>query len=95
MGKYEVLYILTAEQEAEAIAAQVEKFNKLIADNGGTVDEVNEWGRRRLAYPINYKNEGYYVLVNFTGPANLTAELERNFRNDENVIRYMTIRKEQ
>jgi small subunit ribosomal protein S6 len=94
MNKYEVLYILAAEQEAEAIAAQVEKFSKLVTENGGTIEEVNEWGKRRLAYPINYKNEGYYVLMNFVADAGFTTELERNFRIDENVVRYMTVRKD-
>jgi len=93
MNKYEVLYILSAEQEDEAIAAQIEKFSGIITAGGGTVTEVDQWGRRRLAYPINYKNDGFYVLVNFEAPAELPMELERNFKIDENVYRYMVIRK--
>lgn len=94
MNKYEVLYILTADQDDEALAAQVEKFSALVTGNGGAVDEINPWGKRRLAYPINYKNDGYYVLMNFTAEAGFTTELERNFRNDENVMRYMVLRKD-
>jgi small subunit ribosomal protein S6 len=94
LNKYEVLYILQAEQDEEAIAAQVAKYGSLVADNGGTVDEISQWGKRRLAYPINYRNDGYYVLMNFTAEPGFTAELERNFRNDENVMRFMVIRKD-
>lgn len=63
MNKYEVLYIVTPELEDEAIKAVIEKFSGIIAANGGEVEQVDEWGRKKLAYPIDYKTEGYYVLV--------------------------------
>lgn len=94
MNKYEVLYILQAEQDEEAIAAQIAKYGSLITDNGGTVDEINQWGKRRLAYPINHRNDGYYVLMNFSAEPGFTTELERNFRNDENVMRFIVLRKD-
>ena len=55
---------------------------------------MEEWGKRKLAYAIDYKTEGFYVLVTFNAPADLPKELERNFRNDERVLRYMVTRKE-
>ena len=99
MNSYEALYILKPTLEEDAIKAMVEKFSGIIADNGGEVENVDEWGKRRLAYSIHYKNEGdyaegYYVLVNFKAPGELPAELERNFKITDAVMRYMVIRKE-
>ncbi len=94
MNKYEVLYILNAEQDDETLAAQAEKFSALVTANGGEVEKIDKWGRRRLAYPINFKNEGYYVLMNFSSGSELPMELERNFRISEEVVRYMVVRLE-
>ena len=94
MNKYEALYIVTPELEDEAVKAVIEKFSGIIAANGGQVDNVDEWGRKKLAYPIDYKTEGYYVLVDFAGASELPRELERNFKNDEAILRYMVTRKE-
>jgi len=93
VNKYEALYVITPELDEETTKAIIEKFNGIIAQNGGTVGEVNEWGKRRLAYPIDYKTEGYYVLVNFESAPSFPMELERNFKNDENIIRFVVVRK--
>lgn len=95
MNQYETLYIITPELEDEAVQAVIGKFNGIITANKGEVEKVDEWGKRRLAYEIDYKTEGYYVLVTFQGDAELPKELERNFRNDESIIRYMVVRTEQ
>ena len=92
-GKYETVFIVDVNLGEENIAAMVEKFKTLI-ENNGTVTNVNEWGKRRLAYPINDMNEGYYVLVNFKAPATLPIELERNFKISEDVMRFMVIKKD-
>ena len=85
-GKYEVLYIIDPAQGEEGIAALVEKF-KAMVEAEGTLAEVNEWGKRRMAYPINDLNEGYYVLMNMeTNPA-FPAELERVMKITEGVLR--------
>ena len=94
MNKYESLYIITPELEEEANKAVIEKFSGIVTANGGTVTEVNEWGKRHLAYAIDYKTEGYYVLMTFEAAPELPRELERNFKNDESILRYMVIRKE-
>lgn len=91
MNKYEALYVITPELEEETNKALIEKFAGIIAANGGVVENTDEWGKRRLAYPIDYKTEGYYVLVNFEGASELPRELERNFKNDENIMRYMVV----
>ncbi|MBE5776199.1 MAG: 30S ribosomal protein S6 [Clostridiales bacterium] len=92
MNKYELVYIIDTAVEEEARKALVEKFNALITENGGEIEKVEEWGKRRLAYAINYKTEGYYVLVNFSAAAELPLELERNLKITESIIRYQTIR---
>ncbi|MDO4567663.1 MAG: 30S ribosomal protein S6 [Clostridia bacterium] len=94
MNKYEALYIITPELDEEAISASIEKFSQLVATNGGVVEKVDEWGRRRLAYEIDYKSEGYYVLMHFEGASELPREMERNFKNDENIIRYVVVRRQ-
>ena len=92
MNKYEVVYIIDPAVEDEARKALINRFNDLIAENGGTVDKVEEWGKKRLAYAIDYKTEGYYVLVNFQGEAELPKELERNLQISDSVIRYQVIK---
>ena len=94
MNQYEVLYIITPELTEEATKACVEKFSGIVASNGGEVVSVDEWGKRRLAYAIDYKTEGYYVLMAFASAPEFPAELERNFKNDENILRYVVTRKE-
>ena len=95
MNKYEVVYIIDPAVEEEARKALVAKYNELITGNGGIVDKVEEWGKRRLAYAIDYKTEGYYVLVNFQAESELPKELERNLQISESVIRYQVIRIEE
>ncbi len=93
MNSYELLYIIDNELSDEAKEAVVEKINAIVADNGGTVEGVDKWGTRKLAYPINYKTEGYYVLVNFTAEASLPAELERVMRITDSVVRFLVVKK--
>ncbi len=93
-NSYETLFIIDAQLADEEIKALTGKFTDLIAANG-TVGEVSEWGKRRLAYPINDKNEGYYVLVNFECGAAFPAELERVFGITEGIMRSIVIRHEE
>ena len=84
--KYEVLYVLNPNLTEEETQAIVEKFKTLIEQNG-TVDEMEEWGKRKLAYEINYLTEGYYVLVKFTSGPELPAGLDRILGITDGVIR--------
>ncbi len=95
MNTYEALYIITPELDDEATKACIQKFADIVAANGGTVEKTDEWGKTKLAYPIDYKTEGYYVLVDFSSAPEFPKELERNFKNDENILRYMVTRKGQ
>ena len=93
INKYETIFVLDIALEEEKITALSEKFQKLIADNG-TVESVDVWGKRKLAYPIDFKTEGYYVLVNFASNPEFPKELERIYGITEGVMRTITIRKE-
>ena len=86
---YETLFAVNATLPEEECKALVEKFVNLISENASDVD-VNEWGKRKFAYPINYVNEGYYVLVNYKSNAAFPAELDRVFGITEGVLRFMT-----
>ncbi len=94
MNQYEVMYVIDTALEEQARTDLINRFSGLVELNGGQVDRVDEWGKRRLAYAINYKTEGYYVLMYIAAPAELPRELERNFQINENVLRYMVIRYE-
>ena len=93
-GNYEAVYILNPELGEEQIAALVERFKGVVEANG-TVSEIDEWGKRRLAYPINDLMEGYYVLMTFTAAPTVPAELDRLFRINEHVMRSMVVSKDQ
>lgn len=91
-NKYEVALILSVVNGDEAVNALKEKFNDLMTKNG-TVENVDEWGKRRLAYPINDETEGYYIFTTMTSEPSLPAELERIAGITEGVLRIMVIRK--
>ena len=94
MNQYEVMYVIDTTLDDQARAALINRFSELVVANGGQVDRVDEWGKRRLAYAINYKTEGYYVLMYIQGPSELPRELERNFKINDKVLRYLVIRYE-
>lgn len=96
MNRYEMTYIIDTALEDSARKDLIERVNNLIVNNGGEIEKVDEtWGKRRLAYAINYKNEGWYVLVTFKAPVELPRELERNLRNIDAVLRYLVIKLEE
>ena len=87
-ANYEVVFVLDPAQGEEAVAAQVANFKSLVEQNGSDV-VVEEWGNRKLAYPIDYKTEGYYVLMSFTSGPEFPKELDRILGITEGVIRSM------
>lgn len=92
-GNYEVLYILNPALGEEETAAQVAKYKEM-TEARGTVTEVDEWGKRKLAYPINDETEGYYVVTTFESNPEFPAELDRVYRITDGVLRSMIIAKE-
>ena len=95
MNKYELAVVVSAKIEEEDRIATIEKVKAYITRFGGTVTEVDEWGKRRLAYEINDKTEGYYVLVEFTADPDFPKELDRQFRINDNILRTIIIRKDE
>jgi small subunit ribosomal protein S6 len=92
MNQYEAMYIIDTALEDTTRQELIARFSALVEQNGGIVDRVDEWGKRRLAYPINYKTDGYYVLMYVTAPPELPRELERNLQISESVLRYLVTR---
>ena len=86
------MFVVDVTDGEDAVKASVEKFVGLINSNAETVYEVNEWGKRRLAYPINDKLEGYYVVVTFKAQPEFPAEFERLCKIDETILRSMVVR---
>ncbi len=89
-AKYEVLYVIDATLSEEGIAALVEKF-KAMVEAEGTLISIDEWGKRRLAYPINDMTEGYYVLMTCDCKPQLPAELDRVFKITEGILRSIIV----
>ena len=94
MNQYEVMYVIDSALEDGARVELINRFSELVKKNGGEVERVDEWGKRRLAYAINYKTEGYYVLMYVKAPSDLPRELERNMQISDSVLRYLVIRYE-
>ena len=92
-ANYEVVYIIDPAQGEEGIAALVAKFKTLAEQNGSAV-EVEEWGNRKLAYPINFKNEGYYVLMSFTSEPSFPKELDRILGITDGIMRSLIVCKD-
>lgn len=93
MNNYEVLYIIDGALDEAATNATIEKYESLVTGSGGSVEKTEKWGMRKFAYPINDKEEGFYVLMTFTSPSELPRELERQMRISDEVVRYMVVRK--
>lgn len=94
MNKYETIFVIDSTKTEEEITALVEKFKSLI-EKYGEIESIDEWGKRRLAYPINDLTEGYYVLVNFTAKPDFPTELERVYGITDGIIRDIVVRREE
>ena len=93
MNKYELMYILVNSASDEEKDAMIEKINTLITKNGGVVESVDKIGSKKLAYEINKKHDGYYVLVNFSAESSVPATVTSTLRITENVLRYIVVAK--
>ena len=94
MSKYELAFVVNAKIEDEAREAVVEKSKGYVARYGGTVTEVEEWGKKRLAYEVQKMREGFYYFIQFEADATCPAEVERHVRIMDNVMRYLVVKKE-
>ena len=91
---YETMFIINPQLSEEETKAIVEKFKTLIGEHASEISAVNEWGKRRLAYPIQDEVEGYYVFATFTTAPEFPAELDRNYRITDGVLRSLIVKKE-
>ncbi|AND86282.1 30S ribosomal protein S6 [Clostridium tyrobutyricum] len=94
MRKYETIFILHPSLDEEACKANIEKFKGVIENGGGVIDNVDVWGKRKLAYEIKKVNEGYYTLINFSADPELPKELDRVFRITDGVVRHIIVNNE-
>ena len=95
MSKYELTFVVNAKIEDDERAAVVDKCKALIERFGGTITNVDEWGKRRLAYEIQKMKEGFYYVVQFDAPTSATAEIESRIRIMDNVMRYLVVKREE
>ena len=93
MNKYELMYILVNSASDEEKDAMIEKINALITKNGGVVESVDKIGSKKLAYEIDKKHDGYYVLVNFTAESSVPSTVTNTLRITEGVLRYIVVAK--
>lgn len=92
MNRYETVFIATPVLSDVQLKELVSKFQGIITENGGKVNHTEEWGLRKLAYPIQKKSTGFYTLIEFEGEGDLIAPLEVQYRRDEKVVRFLTFR---
>ena len=90
-NNYETTFIINASLEDGQIESTISHVSEVITRNGGEITALNKWGRKRLAYPIQKKNNGFYVNLEFVAPATAMAQLERVYQLDENTLRFLTI----
>lgn len=89
---YELTYIVNSVISDEQVKDMVSRVTTFVTENGGDIIEVDEWGARRLAFPIQKKRNGYYVNMYFTAPGELIPRLERTLEIDDNILRYLSLR---
>lgn len=94
MRNYEIMYIVRPDIEDDAKTTLIERFNKILTDNGAEITKVDEKGKKRLAYEINDYRDGYYVLINFKGDENAINEFDRLAKFSDDIIRHMAIRED-
>ncbi|MGL4742202.1 MAG: 30S ribosomal protein S6 [Sarcina sp.] len=94
MRNYETIFVMNPSLDEEAVKALIEKFKGVIENGGGNVENVDFWGKRRLAYEIKKVNEGFYTLFNFTADTELPKELDRVFRITDGIIRHIIVKQE-
>ena len=93
MNMYEALYIIDKDVSEESRQAVIDKLSDVVTSIGGEVENVDKWGIRKYAYPINFKSEGFYVLMNFTAAPEVPAEIERLVRIMDETVRVMVVRR--
>lgn len=94
MRAYEVMYIINPELDEEQTTAVIDKFKGIVENNGSEIVKLDKWGKRRLAYEIKRKRDGFYVLMNLNGTPEMVHELDRVFKITDEVIKHLILREE-
>jgi small subunit ribosomal protein S6 len=94
LKRYEVVAIVKSDLAEEDLTAIIERSQTIITDRKGIIAKVDKWGKRRLAYEINKQKDGFYFLIDFAGDGPIVAEMERNFKIDDRILKFMTVKKE-
>ncbi|HNZ64924.1 MAG TPA: 30S ribosomal protein S6 [Smithella sp.] len=94
MQRYEVVAIVLADLNEDDITALIERIQTIITERKGVIAKVDKWGKRHLAYEIKKQRDGYYFLIDFAGDGSVVNEIERNFKIDDRVVKFMTVKKE-
>ena len=95
MNKYELAVVISAKIEDDERAATFEKVQRIITKHGGTITNVDEWGKKRLAYEVRKMREAFYYFIQFDAEATVPAEIESRIRLNENVVRYLCVRQDE
>lgn len=91
MRRYETIFITLADLSSEEMEGIIERYKTIITSQNGVVVRVDKWGKRRLAYPIQKRNDGNYILIDFVGEHEVLVEFERNLKYDENILRFQSV----
>ena len=94
MRAYELVVIYVPQLDEEGLAAQIDRTTTLITNNGGEIEKVDQWGKRRFAYEINDNTEGFYVVIDFKAESGTTSEVERILKITDEVVRYLLVRRD-
>jgi small subunit ribosomal protein S6 len=94
LNRYEVVAIIKSDLAEEDITAIIERSQTIITDRQGVIAKMDKWGKRRLAYEINKQKDGFYFMIDFAGNGPIVAEIERNFKIDDRILKFMTVKKE-
>lgn len=94
MQRYEVVAIVLADLNEDEINALIERIQTIITERKGVVAKIDRWGKRHLAYEIKKQKDGYYFLIDFAGDGSIVTEIERNYKIDDRVLKFMTVKKE-
>lgn len=94
MNKYELLFIIASDCQEEKREQLITKFKSLIEEKGGEIAGIDKWGMKKFAYPINFKNEGFYVLVNFSAKPDIIVGISKLMNITDGIVRHMFVRKD-
>jgi small subunit ribosomal protein S6 len=94
LKRYEIPFIVHTDLTEEEINSLIDRYRTIITDLKGIIVKIEKWGKRKLAYEIKKQTNGFYILLDFVGQSNIIAEMERNFKIDDKILKYMTVKKE-